>query len=215
MITNAGGANPPAAGEIVAQVAESHGLTGTRIGVVTGDDILDKIPPLRAEGVKFANLDTGEEDLGRIEDRIVAANAYIGSEGILEALAEDAHVVVLGRCSDNALYVGPMMHEFGWDFATTDPNLLGAAVTIGHLLECAALATGAVSNFWREATEAWRIGYPMADVSRDGTALLHEAARVRRPAQLVDDQGAARLRGPRSAQLPDARRRSPTSRRHG
>jgi hypothetical protein len=170
VLTNAGGANPTAAGDVVAGIAEGFGLGDTRIGVVTGDDIFPQLQDLRAQGIAFPNLDTGEEDIDRIADRIVAANAYIGAEGMLEALAEDAHVVVLGRCSDNALYAGPMMHEFGWDFETTDPNLLGAAVTIGHLLECAALATGAASNFWREASAAWNIGYPIAEVSRDGTA---------------------------------------------
>jgi hypothetical protein len=206
LITNAGGANPPAAAQIVARTAESNGLAGTRIGVVTGDDILDKIEPLRADGVKFRNLDTGEEDLGRIEERIVAANAYIGSEGILEALADDAHVVVLGRCSDNALFVGPIMHEFGWDHERTAPNLLGAAVTIGHLLECAALATGAVSNFWRDATEAWRIGYPIADVSRDGTARftkLPETGGVLN-SWTIKEQLVYEVHDPRSYLMPDA-----------
>jgi Acyclic terpene utilisation family protein AtuA len=170
IVTNAGGANPPAAAGRVIEIAQAHGLGGTRVGVVTGDDILGRLRELQAQGVRFPNLDTGEEDLGRVAERIVAANAYIGAEGIVEALAGGAHVVVVGRCSDSAVFVGPLMHEFGWTYGPQHTRQVAAAVTIGHLLECAALANGAVSNFWREAREAWRIGYPIAEVGEDATA---------------------------------------------
>lgn len=174
LITNAGGANPSAAGEQVVQIAQQHGLTGTRVAVVTGDDVHATMLRLHDEGMAFPNLDTGEEGLGRIKDRIVAANAYIGAEGIVDGLARGAHAVVTGRASDNALYVGPMMHEFGWTFDQAEK--LGAAVTIGHLLECAALATGSLSNFWREAGALWDIGFPFADVDEDGDATFGKLA---------------------------------------
>jgi len=170
IVTNAGGANPPAAAGRVLEIAAAHGLAGTRVGVVTGDDILHRLRALQADGVRFPNLDTGEEYLDRVADRIVAANAYVGAEGIVEALADGADVVVAGRCSDNAVFVGPLMHEFGWTYAPEHTRQLAAAVTVGHLIECAALANGAVSNFWREAKEAWRIGFPIAEVAEDATA---------------------------------------------
>jgi Acyclic terpene utilisation family protein AtuA len=75
IITNAGGANPPAAAHQVVEIARAHGLSGTRVGVLTGDDILDRLRELEADGVRFPNLDTGEEHLERVADRIVAANA--------------------------------------------------------------------------------------------------------------------------------------------
>jgi Acyclic terpene utilisation family protein AtuA len=153
----------------VVEIARAHGLGGTRVGVLTRDDILDRLRELEADGVRFPNLDTGEEHLERVADRIVAANAYIGADGIIEALAEGSHVVVAGRCSDNAVFVGPLMHEFGWTYGPEHTQQVAAAVTIGHLVECAALASGAVSNFWREAREAWRIGYPIAEVAADAT----------------------------------------------
>lgn len=168
LVTNAGGANPRAGAERVVEVARRHGLTGTRVAVVTGDDVHDTMLRLHADGARFPNLDTGEEDIGRILDRVVAANAYIGAEGIVEGLQRDAHVVITGRASDNALYVGPLMHEFGWTY--DDPERIGAAVTIGHLLECAALATGSVSNLWAEAGATWDIGFPIAEVEESGEA---------------------------------------------
>jgi hypothetical protein len=170
LVTNAGGANPPAAAERVLDIARRSDLAGTRVAVVTGDDVHETMLRLHAEGVQFPNMDTREPDIGRILDRIVAANAYIGAEGIVEGLQQGAHVVVTGRASDNALYVGPMMHEFGWTF--DQPDRIGAAVTIGHLLECAALATGSLSNFWREAGATWDIGFPIAEVDENADAVF-------------------------------------------
>jgi Acyclic terpene utilisation family protein AtuA len=90
--------------------------------VLTGDDILDRLRELEADGVRFPNLDTGEEHLERVADRIVAANAYIGADGIIEALAEGSHVVVAGRCSDNAIFVGPLMPSSAGPMAPSTPN---------------------------------------------------------------------------------------------
>lgn len=170
MITNAGGANPLAGGKQVVEVARRHGLQGVNVGVVTGDDVLDTMWRLVDEGYTFTNLDTGESDLASIRDRVVAANAYIGADGMIEALGAGADVVVAGRVSDNAMYVAPLMHEFGWTF--DDVEKVGAAVTIGHLLECAALMSGSLSNFWAEGGALWNIGFPYADVSADATALF-------------------------------------------
>ncbi len=176
IITNAGGANPAAAAQKVIEVAERLGLGPIKIAVVTGDDIFPDLDEMRSMGIKFPNLDTGEDDLDRIRPEIVAANAYVGSKEIAEGLAAGADVVVTGRCSDTALYIGPMMHEFGWTYADADRDRMGAAITIGHVVECAALATGAVSNLWRQAVDPWRPGYPIAEVSEDATAVITKVA---------------------------------------
>ncbi len=170
MVTNAGGANPPAAAEQVVQIARRHGLRGCKVGIVTGDDVLAQLWDLVDQGMRFPNLDTDQQDITSIRDQVVAANAYIGAEGIVEALEGGADVVVAGRVSDNAMFVGPLMHEFGWTY--DDPQLVGAAVTIGHMLECAALATGSLSNFWADTGATWDIGFPYADVADDGSAVF-------------------------------------------
>src|SRR5439155_210990 len=93
--------------------------------------------------------DKGELDylcFDRLRQDIVAANAYVGGDYIARGLAQGADVVVCGRVSDTALFIGPMMHEFGWTYDAKDNDKIGAAITIGHTVECAALATGAVSN---------------------------------------------------------------------
>lgn len=170
MITNAGGANPAAAAGQVVEIARGHGMAGMKVGIVTGDDVLDTMLAMADDGHVFTNMDTGEADFAEIRDKIVAANAYIGADGMVEALAAGAEVVVAGRVSDNALYVAPMMHEFGWTYE--QPELIGAAVTVGHLLECGALVTGSLSNFWAEAGPIWDIGFPFADVDAAGRAVF-------------------------------------------
>lgn len=172
IVTNAGGANPAAAAQKVIEVANRLGLGNLKIAVVTGDDIFPDIDEMRSIGISFPNLDTGEPDIDRIRPDIVAANAYVGGDYIAQGLAQGAQVVVCGRVSDTALFVGPMMHEFGWTYSQQDNDKIGAAITIGHVVECAALATGAVSNLWRQAKFPWRPGYPIAEVSDDATAVI-------------------------------------------
>ena len=172
MITNGGCANPAAGSSEVVKLARRMGYKGLKVATVLGDDILDRLDVLRGAGVPFSNLDTGEADMTRIRDRIVAANVYIGADGIIEALEAGADVIVTGRVSDTALFVGPLMHEFGWKYADPYWDRIGAAITIGHIIECAALSSGAVSNFWREARDMWRVGYPVAEVNETGEAVI-------------------------------------------
>ncbi len=170
IITNAGAANPEAGGDEVVKLAKELGYSGMKVGVVVGDDIFSRLDEIRGKGVKLVNMDTGEEDIDRVKDRIVAANAYIGCDAMLDCFNEGAQVIVTGRATDNALYVGPMMHEFGWGW--NDIDLLGAAVTIGHIIECAGCVTGGMSNMWNIAPEGWNIGFPIAEVYEDGTAII-------------------------------------------
>ncbi len=172
IVTNAGGANPLQAALAVEKVIEDLKLGPLKIGVVYGDDILPYLDEVRAQGWKFRNLDTGEEDIDRIRDRIVAANAYIGADLIIKELQNGADMIIAGRVSDNALYVGPLMHEFGWSFAPEYVERIAAAVTIGHIIECSACVTGGMSNMWRVSERPWEIGYPIAEVDENGDAFI-------------------------------------------
>jgi len=172
LVTNAGGANPRQAALEVGRVASSLDIGTLKIGVVEGDDILGKVDALRAQGWKFQNLDTGEDDLGAIRDRLVAANAYIGADVIREHLAGGADVVITGRASDNALYVGPVMHELGWDYG--DVDRVGAAITVGHIIECAGCVTGGMSNLWKISERPWAMGFPIAEVWQNGDAVIEK-----------------------------------------
>lgn len=165
LILNGGAANPEAAGRAVRALADELGLANLRIATVTGDDILGRLDQMESAGWPMENLDTGERGLDMIRDRLVAAHAYLGSEGIIAALAEGADVVVTGRVADSALFVAPMMYEFGWSFERPDWDRLGAAVTLAHIVECSACCTGGMSNQWASVPEPWRIGFPIVQVT--------------------------------------------------
>jgi hypothetical protein len=97
VIANAGGVNPEGCGAAVLEQARSVGLGGrARVAVITGDDILARLPDLLARGVELKNMETGEP-LSTVLDRVQSANAYIGARPIVEALRQDAHVVIAGR----------------------------------------------------------------------------------------------------------------------
>lgn len=86
VIANAGGVNPPACAAAIRQVAKKHNVSDAiRIGVVTGDDLLPRLDELMAAGHELAHMETGEP-LSTVRDRVLSANAYIGSVPIIEAL---------------------------------------------------------------------------------------------------------------------------------
>jgi len=172
IITNGGGVNCEEAVNQVVNIAKENRLTGLKIGMVRGDDVLDKLEGCRKKGWKFNNLDTGEDDIDNIKDRIISANAYIGADGIIGALGEGANVVIAGRVSDNALYVGPIMYEFGWKFEQPYWDLIGSAVTIGHIIECGNWCCGHQSVLWEKVPKPWAIGHPIAEVYDDGTSII-------------------------------------------
>lgn len=169
IITNAGAANPEAAGEVAARVAADLGLAGLRVAVVTGDDVLAEVR--KADPLVW---ETGQPVSAA--DPPVSANAYLGADTVVEALAQDADLVITGRLADPSLYVGPLKHEFGW--AADDYDILGRATLAGHLLECAGQLTG--GYFADPVTKpvprlAW-LGFPFADVTADGVATFGKLA---------------------------------------
>ncbi|HYQ32712.1 MAG TPA: acyclic terpene utilization AtuA family protein [Lapillicoccus sp.] len=170
VVTNAGGANPRAAARAIRALADELGLPGVRIAVVLGDDLEDRIDDLDRAGVSFDNLDTGAE-LDTVRDRLTHAAVYTGCEGIVEALDLGADIVVCGRVTDIALYLGPLVHEFGWSL--DDWERLGMATVVAHAIECGGQATGGLyAGGWAEVDGLETLGYPIAEVSEDGTAVL-------------------------------------------
>ena len=97
VIANAGGVNIEGCRDAVLAEARKLGLAGKiRVGVVLGDDILERLPQLLDSGHALTNLDTGAP-LTDVLDKVMSANAYIGAQPIIEALRQDATVVITGR----------------------------------------------------------------------------------------------------------------------
>lgn len=170
IITNAGGMNPSAAARAVRVVADELGMSDVRVATVIGDDITGRIDDLLGRGIHLRNMDTGA-DIATIRDRVVFAVAYLGARPIVDALERGADVVVTGRVADASLFVAPMVHELGWRW--DDWDRLAAGVVVGHLMECSGQATGGnFSGDWWNIPDLDRVGYPVCEMSDDGSALL-------------------------------------------
>lgn len=169
VIASAGGVNPQACREAVFTVARELGLTGLKIGIVEGDDILDCLPELIASGVEFNHLETGEA-VTSMKDKVLSANVYISSFPIAEALARGAQVIITGRATDPGLVLAPMIYEFGWQ--EDDWDKLAAGTVAGHIVECGAQATGGNFTRWWEVPDYARIGYPIVEAHSDGTFVV-------------------------------------------
>jgi hypothetical protein len=171
VIANAGGVNPQACATAVLAAAEKMGYRGKfKVGVVTGDDLLSRLDELLAAGHKLANMDTGEP-LSTIRDRVLSANAYIGSTPIVEALEKGANVVVTGRSTDTALTMAPLRHEFKW--SPEDWDKMASGIIAGHILECGAQSSGGNCLYnWRDIPDLANVGYPIAEAKSDGTFVI-------------------------------------------
>ena len=166
VVSNAGGLDPHACASAVEAVAAKLGLN-PRVAVVSGDNLMSRFDDMRADGIEFSNLDTGEP-LG--DRKPVSANAYFGGWGIADALGAGADIVITGRVTDAALVVGPAAWRFGWK--RDDWDRLAGAVVAGHVIECGCQATGGNYAFFREIPGLERPGFPIAEMYEDGSSVI-------------------------------------------
>jgi hypothetical protein len=163
VIANAGGVNPLACARALEQRLAAVGVE-LKVGVVVGDDLLDRAAQWRAEGRR--EMFTGAP----MPERLLSLNTYLGAEPIAAALAAGADVVITGRCVDSALTLGACLHEFGW--GRQDLDCLAGGSLAGHIVECGAQATGGVHTDWEKTGDWANIGYPIVEVSADGSFTL-------------------------------------------
>lgn len=203
IITNGGGVNPESCAESIIEVARTLGVKGLKIGVVTGDNIKDRIPEFLANGIDLKNMET-EESIFAIQDKILSANAYFGAFPIVEALHKGADIVITGRTTDTGLTLAPMIYEFGW--SKHDYNLLSAGTVAGHILECGAQASG--GNFlgdWKSLEDMYDIGFPIAEAYPDGTFIItkHEGTGGKVSFETVAEQLVYEIGNPAEYITPD------------
>ncbi|MER8185158.1 acyclic terpene utilization AtuA family protein [Kitasatospora sp. NPDC094015] len=149
IVVNAGGLNPPQLAEQIAELSGDLGIP-VRVGQVVGDDLIGRATEFGRPG-------------------LLAANAYLGAQGIAECLRGGADIVVTGRVTDAALVVGPAIAHFGW--GPQDLDQLAGAVVAGHVLECGAQATGGNYSFFTEH-DTTRPGFPIAELHADGSSVI-------------------------------------------
>jgi len=203
VITNGGGANPMACRDAIFAVADKLGIKKLKIGVVLGDDILDRLDPLSKEGIGFENMET-KVALSSIRSQVISANVYFGAAPIVEALKQGAQIVITGRTTDTGLTLAPMMYEFGWQ--ADDWNKLAAGTVAGHILECGGQASG--GNFsagWRSVPDMAHIGFPIAEAHPDGRVIItkHNKTGGRVSTATVKEQLVYEIGNPKEYITPD------------
>lgn len=204
VMSNAGGVNVAGCAEAVRETARELGLGGkVKIGVVTGDDILDRLDDFATRGFEIKNMETGEP-LSAIRDKVQAANVYLGAAGIVEALDSGAQIVIGGRLTDTGLTLAPLMHEFGWKFDQWD--LLSAGTIAGHIIECGAQSSGGNCQYeWQRIPDMARIGFPIVEASPNGEFVVtkHDGTGGRVNIQSVTEQLLYEMGDPKSYITPD------------
>ena len=169
VVTNAGGLNAQACAVKCGGTLDRIGLGRQLLAVVEGDDVLDLVRDWSAGGVDLSHMETGGP-IAEVADRLVCANAYLGARPIAAGLQQGARVVVTGRVADASLTLGPACEAFGWAWDDW-PRLAGASVA-GHVIECGAQATGGLWHRWDEVPGLADIGYPVAEIGRDGSCVI-------------------------------------------
>ncbi|MGE0800821.1 MAG: acyclic terpene utilization AtuA family protein [Lautropia sp.] len=163
IVTNMGAANPVGAAGAVRRLAGELGLGEVRSAVVLGDDVSALV---RAHP-ELPIMESGEP-VESLLPRMVSANAYLGADVILRALATGAPVVLTGRVADPSLFLGAAMHHYGWRY--DDWPRIAAGTAAGHLLECCAQVSGGcfAAPGRKAVPDLARLGFPFADFTPDG-----------------------------------------------
>ena len=169
IVSNLGAANPVSAAKRVHAIANELGIKDLRVAVVLGDDLLgvysaDTVRELPTmEGISVGDRD------------IIAANVYLGARPIAEALALDVDVVLVGRSTDAALTLGPLIHVHGW--AEDDWDRLAQGTIAGHLLECGGQVTGAyfADPGFKDVPNLAEVGFPIAEIEANGDIVITKA----------------------------------------
>lgn len=169
IITNMGAANPLGAAAKIKEIALSLGLTKLKIAAISGDDVLSILQ-------QGHYVDDSGSPVMALGERLLSANAYLGAQPLVDALAQGADVIVTGRVADPALVLAPLIHAFGWEM--DDWHRLGQGTLVGHLLECAGQITGGyfADPGYKDVPDLARLGFPIGEVSEDGSVIITKVA---------------------------------------
>jgi hypothetical protein len=203
VMSNAGGVNVTGCAEAIADAARDLNLSGVKIGIVTGDDIMPRLDEFLDNGVAINNMDTGEP-LSAIRDKVQSANVYLGARPLVEALGQGAQIVVGGRLTDTGLTLAPLMHEFGWAF--DDWDRIAAGTIAGHIIECGAQCSGGNCQYdWQSIPDMANIGFPIVEASPDGEFVVtkHDGTGGRINIPSVKEQLLYEMGDPKSYITPD------------
>jgi len=204
VLSNAGGVNVSGCAEAIRDAAGELGLSGRlKIGVVTGDDVLNRLEEFLDGGTAINNMDTGES-LSTILSKVQSANVYLGAQPLVEALDKGAQIIVGGRLTDTGLTLAPLMHEFGWTFDDWDKVATGTIA--GHIIECGGQCSGGNCQFeWETIPDLANIGFPIIEAYPNGDFVVtkHENTGGRINIPSIKEQLLYEMGDPKSYITPD------------
>ena len=163
VISNAGGINLISCKNAVLEEAKKVGIE-LNIAIVEGDNLINQENMLRTLPVKELETDKS------LPKAIVSINAYLGADGVKQALEQGADMVITGRCVDSAVVLGPLMYEFDWKYNEYDK--LAAGSLAGHIIECGAQCTGGNFTDWHFINNFDNMGFPIVEVESDGSFIV-------------------------------------------
>lgn len=176
------GANPAAATRCAIDAARALGLHGIAVAALYGDNVLAQVRDANVEldrlGCRFAD----------VADRVTSAYAYIGADGIVDALRDDARIVIGGRLADSSMATAALVDASG--LALDDWPALAVGTMAGHLLEGGSGITGGgfADPPFRPAVPGYApLGFPLARIDGDTIHLtkLADAAGTVTPATVA------------------------------
>ncbi len=169
IITNGGGVNPIACKDAIISVANKLGFN-VKIGVVRGDDILEKIDFFLSNNIDLKNMETNKS-CASVKEKILSSNVYFGAAPIVEALKLGAQIIITGRTTDTGITLAPMIYEFDWSL--NDWNKLASGTIAGHILECGAQSSGGNFSYdWESVPNMENIGFPIAEAYPNGEIII-------------------------------------------
>lgn len=154
-------------------MTKKKNLTYIRIAYVESDDINYQLQNY----VDYQVMETGQP-LMAIDEGILSANGYIGVKGTVEALENNADIIITGRVADPSLALEPLVYKFGW--AMDDYNKLGKETWIGHLSECAGQVTrGCYADpGYEDVPELWNLGFPIIEVDETEGGIVTKSPHI-------------------------------------
>ncbi len=167
LVANAGALNPAGCAREAQRLLDERGVP-LKVAYVEGDDLLNRQGELLEAGI------TGMFDGEACPANVDSITAYLGAFPIARALEAGADIVITGRCADSALALGPLIHEFQW--LQNDWDRLAAGTLVGHVIECGCQVTGGTFTDWEDVPGWDDMGFPIAEVSPDGTCLITKPA---------------------------------------
>lgn len=168
IVHDGGALNPKGLAIKTDEYLRSLGINGVKVSWVGGDNLTKDLKAGRLGEVR--HLDKPGVSISKDDGDILAANAYIGCAGIVRALQDGADIVICGRCTDASPVIGLASWWHSW--RENDWNALAGSLMAGHLIECGAYVTGGNFCGSQEVESLYGVGYPIAEVSSDGGAII-------------------------------------------